>query len=557
MKLIRYPIRRLFCLFLIISVLFCGFAWGGDGKRVLILPFKIHSEKDLTFLKNGVYDMLSSRLIQEGKVVPVSKGETEKIVTGVPEPMDAEKALALAEKAGADFVILGSLTVFGDSISTDVRFFDVSKKSPVVTFNRTGKTQGDVITHINLFAAQVNEQVFGRKAAAYSPAQPEAAVPISRKHPDKIWQESKGGAYVYGAQATEGQAAFAIWKSRKFKGAIKGVALGDVDHDGNNEVVFIKGSTIFIYRRWAGKFVKVTEIAEKRYNQLISVDVADINRNGAAEIFVTNLPVNSNTLRSFVLEWNGRAFEKISTGANWYYRVIKVPNRGKVLLGQERGMVTDTFGANALFSGAVSELQWKNGRLEIAERQLLPRGVNIYGFTIGDVLNDGRDTVAAFTSREFIRITDREGNVEWTSDERYGGSAAFLELREEKQEGDHADDIRMTRYFLPQRLHITDLDGDGKNELIVVKNHDITSQFLDQTRYYKSGHIECLAWDAIGMRLKWKTHKTGYISDYVIGDLDGDGKDEVVFAVVLKSGPILGKSRSYIASLALKAQKAK
>ena len=110
----------------------------------------------------------------------------------------------------------------------------------------------------------------------------------------------------------------------------------------------------------------------------------------------------------------------------------------------------------------------------------------------------------------------------------------------------------MDRFFIPQRLHIVDLDQDGKNELITVNNHDVTGQFLDKTRYYKSGHIQCLQWDAIGMRLKWKTQKTGYISDYVIADLNNDGINEVVFAVTLKSGAIVQNARSYIASLALK-----
>jgi len=90
---------------------------------------------------------------------------------------------------------------------------------------------------------------------------------------------------------------------------------------------------------------------------------------------------------------------------------------------------------------------------------------------------------------------------------------------------------------------------------VVVSNHDVTGSFLSQSRYYKSGHIQCLEWDAIGMRMKWKTQKTGYISDYVIADLNNDGQDEVAFSVVLKSGPIVTNARSYIASLTLKPPK--
>ena len=547
--------RSLCCIAILMTMMVCGPALSGEPRKILILPFTVNAEKDLSFLQKGVFDMLSSRLVREGEVAPMSREETQRLLGDVSGPLTEPQALALAGGIGADFVILGSLTVFGDSISTDARCVDVGGKSAVVTFNQAGKTQGDVITHVNAFARQINERVFGRRVEPVAASAASSPVPDSRRHPDKIWEDSRGGAYVYGAQAMEGQADFSVWKSRKFKDAILGVSVGDVDGDGQNEAVFINGSTVHVYRQAEGQLVKVQEIAEKRYNKLISIDVADINGNGTAEIYVTSLPVHSNTLGSYVLEWNGKAFQKIAKGDNRYYRVIDIPGRGKMLMGQERGIVNDSFGANELFSGTVFQLIWKNDRLEAGERQLLPRGVNIYGHTVGDLMNDGGEVVAAFTGRDFIRVTDRNGNEEWSSDERYGGSDRYLELMGEKQFKDERGDDEspmVTKVFLGQRLHIADMDGDGKNELIAVRNHDVTGQWLDQTRFYKSGHIECLAWDAIGMRLKWKTHKTGYISDYVLGDLNNDGTEELVFAVNLKSGPILGKTRSYIASLTLK-----
>ena len=554
MNIALHPIRRL-CVLLVALCLFGSPVWGQDTRKILILPFTVHSEKDLTFLKQGAYDMLSTRLAQEGKVTVVGRQETEKMVADLPVPVTESQAVSLAKAAGADYAVVGSLTVFGDSISTDVRCVDVAGAAPVVTFSQAGKTQGDVIAHINIFARQVNEQVFGRKPAPAETAAAAQPVPDSRKHPDKIWQESSGGIMVYGAQSTEGQASFAVWKSRKFPGDITGTSVGDVDGDGNSEIVFIQDTIVHVYRYAGGQFLRVVEFKEPSYHRFLGVDVADINGNGLAEIYVTDLPINSDRLRSFVLEWNGKTFEKIADGANWYYRVLDIPNRGKVLMGQERGTVTDTFGENELYTGSVFEMRWQNNRLEPVERQLLPRRVNIYGFTMGDLLNDGGEMVAAFTPRDYIRVTDRSGNVEWTSDEPYGGSDTFMELRTERKEDERVDDVQMDRFFLRQRLHITDIDGDGKNELLVVKNYDATGRFMEQTRYYKSGHIECLAWDAIGMRIKWKTQKSGYISDYVIADLDNDGRNEVVFAVTLKSGLMSGKSRSYLASLALRVEK--
>jgi hypothetical protein len=107
----------------------------------------------------------------------------------------------------------------------------------------------------------------------------------------------------------------------------------------------------------------------------------------------------------------------------------------------------------------------------------------------------------------------------------------------------------MDRVYLAQRIHIADLDRDGKNELIVVKNQDVARRLLSRLRIFKSGHIECLTWNTLGLNLKWKTREISrYISDYAIADLNNDGQDELVFSVVAKTDTLLGDAKSFIVS---------
>jgi TolB-like protein len=45
--------------------------------QVAIVPFKVNAEKDLSFLKDGIVDMLSSRLYWEDKVFVINRQTTE------------------------------------------------------------------------------------------------------------------------------------------------------------------------------------------------------------------------------------------------------------------------------------------------------------------------------------------------------------------------------------------------------------------------------------------------------------------------------------------------
>lgn len=545
MRLRNHNVSFITNLVIIISLMFCSAASPNKPKRVLILPLNIHAEKDLSFLKSGIEAMLSNRLTLEGEVVPLRREEIHQAIKDIPEPINEQTAISLGAKYQADYVIVGSLTVFGDSISTDTRLIDVHQKKPIVIFNRCGKSHNDVIFHINLFASQINERVFGRKTSPYQPPQQEETVAESRTHPDAIvTRENRMGYDSSGVPPARGETSFSIWKSSIFKTRIKGMAVGDVDGDGRNETVFISGNKVFVYRYSDGRFEKIEEIRGKRYDTFIGVDVADINKNGKSEIFITNLIQNGARLKSFVLEWRGSNFQKISGDPNWYYRVLNVPGRGHVLLGQKRGI-------KDIFMAGVYELKWSNGRYEPSERQNLPKPMNIYGFTYGDVLNNGQEMIVAFTHNDHVRILEKNGNEQWESSEPYGGGATYLEFPSEPRSS-MGNANEMDRLYLPQRIHIADLDKDGKNEVIVVKNQDAARRLLSRLRIFKSGHIECLTWDTLGLTLKWKTQEVSrYISDYVIADLNNDGQDELAFAAVAQTDTVLGNAKSFIVSWAI------
>jgi hypothetical protein len=156
-------------------------------------------------------------------------------------------------------------------------------------------------------------------------------------------------------------------------------------------------------------------------------------------------------------------------------------------------------------------------------------------------MNNGQQMVAAFDEDDHIRLFSPSGEEQWKSEELYGGSMNFLEFSIEAGGED------MDRFYLPQRIFIRDLDGDGKHEVIVASNHGSLGRLFASYRKFTSGQIVSLSWKDLGLMPTWQTPKvSGHISDCAIGDFDHDGSEEVVVSQVGKKGTAITSARSSI-----------
>jgi hypothetical protein len=85
-------------------------------------------------------------------------------------------------------------------------------------------------------------------------------------------------------------------------------------------------------------------------------------------------------------------------------------------------------------------------------------------------------------------------------------------------------------------------DGNGKTEVITVKNYELSGRKLSY-RKFTNAHIEAFSWDGLGLVPDWRTRKiSGYISDFALGDWDNDGNVELLAAVVVQEGSIITTS---------------
>ncbi len=525
-----------------------------EATRVLVVPFAIHSDQDLTFLRKGITAMLSTRLSDPGKVSIVGQSEALEVVAALTEALTRETAAEAGRRLGARYVAFGNLTVFGGSISTDAHFVDVATNTILVSYNETGRNHGDVITHINAFAGAVNSRVFARSAPAGATATPAAPEPPpapadkNQINPEKQMWQSGGGLRIGADDTNLDTSDEAVWRSRRFKFEISGLAVADVDGDGQSETVFAGEREVQVFRSLDRRFEKVVAFELDAAYTILSVDAADINGNGRAEIFI-NCRSQKFTPRVIVMEWNGTAFASIHEKGFWFYRVTRDGQTRKVILFGQQSR-TDT-----VVRGPAHRLAWTEGTYQSQSVVPLPKGANIFGMAYGDVTRDGVENIVVFDRKDFIKVLGPGGSEEWRSYEPYGGSRTWMmtveEYRDSQKEGYiYQDKMPDNLFWLSHRVLLADVNDDGHNAVIVVQNADITKGIMQRTRMYRQGRFECLVWDNVGLSAAWRTRRfSGYISDYNLGDFDNDGRDELVFAVVKRTGdPVTGEKKSYLVS---------
>jgi TolB-like protein len=517
-------------------------ATAADVKRVALIPFKINAKEDLTYLRDGINDMLSTRLSQNESISVIQRNEVEQAVgaAGLSGAITEAEARGIGSRLGAAFVMIGSLTVLKENVSIDVKMIDIAGHRPTMAFFEQADSLGEVITKINTMAAQINARLTGQTAVAAAPTvsvQQQQKQPPEQKqkpteldrhaHPEKLLKEGQpdaegGSPFIV---ADELQLAGAnYWKSPRFKQPINGVALGDVNCDGKLETVIITDHGVMVYGKTSNRFLKIAELPEGDSHNLVGIGVADINDNGTPEIFVSSLDALRTGLNSYVLEYDGNKFVKIVDSSRWYFRVVETTFRGKVLLGQKHRRTN-------VFSGNLKEMTWQGGDYVPLNNVRTPKSINVLGVAMGDIMDDRQEAIAAFTEDDYITVIDGNGKTVWTGPERMGGSNLYYLIP--KTDIGEVE----TRRFFPMPLLIHNVQNEEKPELVVARNFETVGMKLEQFRKFTGGQIEAFAWDGMGLATMWRTRKfSGFIRDFTIGDFDGDDVEELLAVIVNRTG---------------------
>ena len=516
--------------------------------KLALFPFDANASEDLSNVQAGIATMLPGRLSMPGQLVviePLATAQTGQKARSLP----SAEQLALAKKAGAGYMLVGSITKMGAVISIDARLVNTAASDAPVPISVQSQGFDGIIPQLNVLAQKTRNAILektspqtGLAAASGSFAPGEAEYPQPRRRsnsyktaddePEDIGQQppprrpqSKPSRFEsdkpkrnYG---TDPAALFEA--SPAFTATIKGKQLNylcsaDVNGDGKKELIAAGPDFIGVYQLSNGALVKIAEIPVGIDEHVVHVDAGDFNGNGIDELYVSCYETQN--ARSFIVEFQNNQYVRLAERQRWFYRAYNLSDGSVKLIGQEAGTVSP-------FSGDIYLMQWKEGKLISREQFILPGSRDIYGFGEGDIDADGVTDFLVFDRGFFntqpdLAMVSTTSKTVWRDTKKLGGTPNFF------SKYTTANEMGQNEY-VPLRIICAELTPDGRWAVIAGKNYRSGGGIASKLFDFNQGQVQCLLWDGSDLAPNWTSASVSdTVRDYIFDDIDKDGVRELI-----------------------------
>jgi len=316
-------------------------------------------------------------------------------------------------------------------------------------------------------------------------------------------------------------------------------AAADLEGTGSLQYVFSDGAKLHIFKQgnsgWKEEWVEPIAYVPSDM-QHFNLDVADINGNGRPEIFVTGMLKGK--VISSVIEFQDGVYQRIADVPG-FFRVVSSSGKRPILIGQAYDPVS-------FFAGKPKQYVWLDGKYAPTTEYPLPQGVDLYGFAYADAEGASPLLVALNDTDQLVVYSN--GVKIWKSEEKYPSGGTILTKPLTGIEAvisapptavnavtlSQEIDDKSRKVRISGRVFSVDLNGDGRDEILVPKNSG--GSFLSAPK--KSEFIG-LGWTGARLEQRWSIGDIpGAVLDYQIIRQQGSGTQ--VLALIMTPGGLFG-----------------
>ncbi len=349
------------------------------------------------------------------------------------------------------------------------------------------------------------------------------------------------------------------WKEKVIDFPVCSATIGDLDGDGKNELITTNGKTLRVVQWEYGRFLTPDKKGKEKkgffsfwtwkrsdhknpldaVNQkngkirYLSLDSGDLNGDGKDEILYRG--IRDRQLVSIILTFQADRFQQAAAPPDVYLAIFRNREDHLFLAGQSFKPGRDE----------VDRYQWKEGVIRRAGSLPLPDQVSLYA--AGSHYSRDADSSAYFA-------LSGEGELQfYASDQReITGIGAFrlpdfqtFKIRVQGPEGRKVK----KKLQIPKRMLSGDYDGDGRDELLLILQRPILDVRLLRNLWVRETVADLVLTNG-QVREYWDTQPIfGKIIDQAVGDIDNNGKRELVLFTREGMFPFRQKTRLLIYEL--------
>jgi len=505
----RIFFKTLFVLLLSV-IFFLPLKTHASEKTLAVFPLVMYADQSKSFLRQGVRSMLISRLAGGGIEI-ISDKDIEPLLTEKEKEGIASKKRAkeLAGKLQADFAVFGSITTLGAGCSLDLSLLVLIGDRPRLKRVSEAVDEDRLIPRLADIAYKLRAIIEGKETSTRKIAAPSTVLP--REESVKGLFSRVGGEKRTPAGTEKGLFFEPTRESWGFKPtgrislkmSVMAFDTGDLDGDGEGELVILGRKKLLLFKGEGGSFVFKNSLKPSIGEEFLKVTIGDINKNGRPEIYLVSL--YGQRARTSVYEWTG-SFKKLYSKSG-HMQVIRGPGKGRSLLFFQDSKLEE------FFSGRIFIMGYEKGKPTKVESLPKLKGAQFYTMALFDVDKDGNAEYLGLGKGSTLHVWDKTGKVLWKGDKQLGGTNNAIML------GDTTPGDLPPSISINSRIVITDIDGDGKKEILAVENIPLVEHVLNLMVYIES---KLIAYRIEGLNLlpAWTTRKI----KYCMTDIQSDGR---------------------------------
>ena len=418
----------------------------------------------------------------------------------------------------ADLQLFGNYAMFGKVFSIDVLIKNLLTDSMTKVFEQGG-SQDDLIPAFSRLAEKLDKEIANVQpviapVTAVPAVKPVTTVPVAAIIAKVDAPSAKAEESYVVKSETPSRNTPGFWSSDPLTGVFTAMALGRTLSDGEREI-FVAGANTIRYFKKGSELRQIAEISLPVSAKILTIDTADLDRDGIPEIYVSI--IDRKSVSSKVYRPSDTGMELIADNQPWLYRGIGNDFKTRTIFAQ-------AVSSKGEYSADISELKQIGQRFEITNTRTLPKHGNIYNFTrFSD--SKGVEKIAILDEDGYVIVYAANGSELWKSSDKFGGSETYFNYESVTQVRNKGNAYQLN--FLEQRI-IAIPEG-----ILIVPRNDGTFS-IGNNRSYNKYSIFGLQWSGALLKESWHTRVTpSYLADYAY---DNATQEFVLLEVVQRAG---------------------